>query len=80
MNRRFALISVLSVLAVNTLFIATTHAAGQTTNDGAAKTSQGLHTGTIEEPEQAHRLFVEAFNSGNLDALVLEKPFPVFWR
>jgi uncharacterized protein (TIGR02246 family) len=27
-------------------------------------------TGTIQEPEQAHRLFVEAFNSGNLDALV----------
>ena len=70
MKHRFALVSVLSVLAVNTLFIASTHAAGQATNDGAAKTSQGLNTGTIQEPEEAHRLFVEAFNSGNLDALV----------
>src|ERR1700676_3009454 len=73
MKGRFALVSVLSVLA--TLFIASTNAAGQTTNDGAAKASQGIHTGTIQEPEQAHRLFVEAFNSGNLDALVaLYKP------
>ena len=70
MKHRFALVSVLSVLAVNTLFIASTHAAGQATKDGAAKASQELPTGTIQEPEQAHRLFVEAFNSGNLDALV----------
>src|SRR3979409_731813 len=70
MRGRFTVVSVLSVLAVNTFFIASTHAAGQTTNDGAAKASQGLHAGTIQEPEQAHRLFVEAFNSGNLDALV----------
>jgi len=70
MKHRFALVSVLSVLAVNTLFIGSTHAAGQATNAGAAKASQGLHAETIQEPEQAHRLFVEAFNSGNLDALV----------
>jgi hypothetical protein len=70
MKHRFALVSVLSVLALNTLFIASTHAAGPATSDGAAKAFQGLHTGTIQEPEEAHRLFVEAFNSGNLDALV----------
>ena len=40
MKHRFALVSVLSVLAVNTLLIASTYAAGQATNDGAAKASQ----------------------------------------